>query len=354
MHLFLHLRITPPVVKTHMVHDAGFVRSHIPVMLICGFLGSGKTSLVNVMLSAEHQQRMVVVVNEFGDVDIDSRLVLHADDSVIALRNGCICCTVRHDLTTTLHQLLIRRRQSVDAWAFDRILIEASGLASPGPTVQSILADPFVSSQISWDAGVTMVHAQHIVRQLHEYPEASEQIAYCDHIVLNHCDRCATEDLVRAEAAVQSCNPNAIIQRASYARVDVASLFATRTWDTVWGIDRETGHLGDVAASAGATHTHGVDAMSLRAAQPVDLDRLQGWLRDMMDDADIDIMRIKGFVRCVQYVEAVMVQGVYQWFDMRLTDACEPHDSILVIIGRGLERKAVERGWAACQIAREG
>ncbi len=95
---------------------------------------------------------VVVVVNEFGEVDIDGRLVLHAGDNVIALSNGCICCTVRNDLCSTLHKLLIRRRQAVDAMAFERILIEASGLASPGPTVQAILADPFLSSQLTWDA----------------------------------------------------------------------------------------------------------------------------------------------------------------------------------------------------------
>lgn len=228
--------------------------------LICGFLGSGKTSLVNAILSAQHQSRIVVVVNEFGEVDIDGRLVLYADDNVIALSNGCICCTVRNDPCATLHQLLIRRRQAVDAMVFDRILIEASGLASPGPTVQAILADPFLSSQLAWDAGIAMAHAQHIARQLRDHPEASEQIAYADHIVLNHCDRCAPEDVDRAEVAVRSCNPNAVVQRTSHARVDVPSLLATRTWDTVYG-----GYHRDAARQDDASpdHTHGVSALSL-------------------------------------------------------------------------------------------
>ncbi len=323
----------------------------IPVTLICGFLGSGKTSLVNVILSSQHHQRIVVVVNEFGDVDIDSRLVLHADDSVIALRNGCICCTVRNDLNSTLHQLLIRRRQTVDALAFDRILIEASGLASPGPTVQSILADPFLSAQLSWDAGVAMAHAQHIVRQLRAHPEAAEQIACADHIVLNHCDRCLPEDLDRAEAVVRSCNPNAVIQRASHARVEVEPLLATRTWDMVWGFDRDAAHP---VALSHATHTQGVSSLSLHSERSVDLSRLQAWLRSMIDDPSIDIMRIKGIVRCPAYAEAVVVQGVYQWFDMRLAAECGPLESILVVIGRGLNRETLQRDWAACQLAPEG
>lgn len=309
--------------------------------LISGFLGSGKTSLVNAILRAQHQQRIVVVVNEFGDVDIDGRLVLHADDNVIALSNGCICCTVRNDLCSTLHQLLIRRRQAVDAMAFDRILIEASGLASPGPTVQAILADPFLSSQLVWDAGIAMAHAQHIARQLRDHPEASEQLAYADHIVLNHCDGCTPEDVDQAETAVRSCNPSAVVQRTSHAQVDVASLLATRTWDTVG-----RGSGGD--ADTSMAHTHGVSALSLDSAQPVDLSRLQAWLRGLLDHPGIDVMRIKGIVRCPQHCEAVIVQGVYQWLEMRLGDACGPPASILVIIGRDLDREAIRRGWSEC------
>ncbi|ETW93357.1 MAG: hypothetical protein ETSY1_39570 [Candidatus Entotheonella factor] len=336
----------------NMTQDASSVPTQVPVTLICGFLGSGKTSLVNVILNAQLGQRIVVVVNEFGEVDIDSRLVLHADDSVIALRNGCICCTVRSDLNSTLHQLLIRRRQTVDALAFKRILIEASGLASPGPTVQSILADPFLSSQLLWEAGVTLVHAQHIVRQLHEYPEVSEQMAYADQIVLNHCDRCSSEDLEGAESAVRSCNPHAAIHRTSHAQVDVPSLLTARTWDTIWGLDREAVRPRDAVITA--AHTHGVDSLSLYSAHPVDLDRLQVWLRSIIDDPSIDMMRIKGLVRCPQHAEAVMVQGVYQWFDMRLADGCGPQDSILVVIGRGFNREAIRQSWANCQIPYEG
>lgn len=261
---------------------------------------------------------------------------------------------MRSDLNATLHQLLIRRRQAVDALAFERILIEASGLASPGPTVQSILADPFLSSQLSWDAGVALVHAQHMVRQLREYPEASEQIAYADHIVLNHCDRCSAKDLDGVETVVRSCNPNAAIQRTSHAQVDVASLLATRTWDTIWGFDRDAARLGDAVITSVATHTHGVGALSLHSEQPVDLDRLQEWLRGIMDDPNIDIMRIKGIVICPQYAESVIVQGVYQWFDMRLADDGEPQDSILVVIGRGLQREAMRQSWVNCQITHKG
>lgn len=233
-----------------MVQSANFVHTQVPVTLICGFLGSGKTSLVNAILSAQHRQRIVIIANE--------------------------------------------------------------------------------------------------------HPEASAQIASADHIVLKHCDRCPPKDLDRAEVAVRSCNPNAVVQRTSHARVDVASWLATRTWDTVWGLDRHAGYPDDTASMSAAHHTHGVGALSLHSERPVDLNRLQAWLRGIFDDLNTDIMRIKGMVRCPQYAEMVIVQGVYQWCDMRLGDACKPQVSMLVLIGRGLNREAMLRSWANCQITPEG
>ncbi len=153
-----------------------------------------------------------------------------------------------------------------------------------------------------------------------------------------------------AEAAVRDCNPTAAIQRTSHARVEVASWLTTRTWDTVWGFDRDDAHRHDAAAWSSATHTEGVGSLALSSAWPIELSRLQAWLRSMVDDPNIDIMRIKGIVRCPQYAEAVIVQGVYQWFDMRLAESCGPQDSILVVIGRGLNREAIRQGWSACQV----
>ncbi len=185
--------------------------------------------------------------------------------------------------------------------------------------------------------------------QLRDHPEASDQIAYADHIVLNHCDRCAPEDVDRAEAAVRSCQPHATVRRTSHAQVDVASLFATRTWGAV---DWEHNSGRDAESQDNmprATHTHGVSAISLRTERAVDLDRLQMWLRDLLDHPDTDIMRIKGIVRCPQHREALIVQGVYQWLEMRLGAERGPQTSMLVMIGRGLDEAAARQGWADCQ-----
>ena len=146
----------------------------VPVTLLVGFLGSGKTTLANRILSEQHDQRIAVIVNEFGDVGIDGQLIVGVDDNVVELSNGCLCCTVLGDLADTLRQLLVRRRQTVDAKPFERIVIEASGLASPGPVLQGMLVDPSLHAHVQVDGVITMAHAKHIVQQLEDHPEASE------------------------------------------------------------------------------------------------------------------------------------------------------------------------------------
>src|SRR5215467_3117528 len=217
-----------------MAHDTSqqVTADPVPVTLLVGFLGSGKTTLANRILSAQHDQRIAVIVNEFGDVGIDGRLIVGVDDNIVELSNGCLCCTVQGDLADTLRQLVVRRRQTVDATPFERIVIEASGLASPGPVLQGILVDPALNAHVQIDGVITMAHAKHIVQQLANHPEASEQVAYADHIIVNHCDQCDNDTLTAAEAALHTCNPQANIERTTRAEVDVVRLLNTRTWDS--------------------------------------------------------------------------------------------------------------------------
>jgi G3E family GTPase len=217
-----------------MAHDTSpqGTADSVPVTLLVGFLGSGKTTLANRMLTAQHDQRMAVIVNEFGDVRIDGQLIMRVEDNVVELRNGCLCCTVQGDLADTLQQLLARRRQTVDAQPFERIVIEASGLASPGPVLQRMLVDPALHAQVHVDGVITMAHAKHIVQQLQDHPEASEQVAYADHMIVDHCDQCEGDALAAAEAALHACNPYADLDRAIRAAVYVVRVLRQQTWDS--------------------------------------------------------------------------------------------------------------------------
>ena len=267
-----------------MAHDTfqQVTAAPVPVTLLVGFLGSGKTTLANRILSEHHDQRIAVIVNEFGDVGIDGKLIVGVEDNIVELSNGCLCCTVQGDLADTLRQLLVRRRQTVDAKPFERIVIEASGLASPGPVLQGMLVDPTLHAHVQVDGVITMAHAKHIVQQLADHPEASDQVAYADHIIVNHCDQCEGDALAAAEAALHACNPHADIERATRAEVDVVRVLNQQTWDSArvkaalaHGVvcgDHDHEHDHD------HIHTQGVGTLTLRAEAPMDLQQLTKWL----------------------------------------------------------------------------
>lgn len=322
----------------------------VPVTLLVGFLGSGKTTLANRILSEQHNQRIAVIVNEFGDVGIDGQLIVGVDDNVVELSNGCLCCTMRGDLTDTLRQLLLRRRQTVNAKSFERIVIEASGLASPGPVLQGILVDPTLNAQVQIDGVITMAHAKHIVQQLAEHPEASEQVAYADHIILNHCDQCEGDELATAAATIHACNQQADIEQATRAAVDVVRVLNQQTWDSarlqvalangVLGCDHEHEHT--------HLHTQGVGTLALRAEAPMDLQQLTKWLPRLSQRMGHELMRLKGILNCQSHDQAVVIQGVYEWLEVRQKAGAPPATSVLVLIGRNLDAAELSHAWAEC------
>lgn len=327
----------------------------IPITLLAGFLGSGKTTLANRILSEPHGERIAVIVNEFGEVGIDGRLVIGVEENVVQLSNGCLCCTVRGDLATTLHALLERRRQE-DAAPFARVLIEASGLASPGPAVQTILADRYLTAHYRMDGVITLVNAPHIVRQLAEHPEASAQIGYADHVIVNHCDQCEPAGVAAAQAAIRACNPHASIEQTSHARVEISRLLHTHTWDTVsprFGSDAAsvpaaTPHTHEDGHEHSEPHTCGVSTLTLRLEVPLDVNRLKLWLLFIVKRRSHELMRFKGILRCHGSEVAVIVQGVYQWLELRPAQQPPPAESVLVLIGRNLDATELQREWAEC------
>jgi G3E family GTPase len=337
-----------------MAHDTSqqVTAVPVPVTLLVGFLGSGKTTLANRILTEHHDQRIAVIVNEFGDVGIDGRLIVGVEDNIVELSNGCLCCTVQGDLADTLRQLLERRRQTVAAQPFERIVIEASGLASPGPVLQGMLVDPSLNVHVRVDGVITMAHAKHIVQQLADNPEASEQVAYADHIILNHCDQCEGDALAAAEAVLHACNPHADLERATRAEVDVVRVLNQQTWDSA-RVKAALAHgvlCGDPTHEHTHAHLHtqGVGTLALRAESPIDLQRLTGWLLDLAKHRGHEMMRLKGILHCQSHAQAVVIQGVYQWLEVRL-EAGEPPDvSALVLIGRFLNEEEISRAWADC------
>ncbi len=199
--------------------------SRIPVTVLTGFLGAGKTTLLNRLLTANHGKRIAVIENEFGEIGIDNALVINADEEIFEMNNGCICCTVRGDLIRILGQLLKRRDK------FDYILVETTGLADPGPVAQTFFSDDEMKRSFRLDGIVTLVDAKHISLHLDDAPEAKEQIAFADRILLNKIDLVTPAELTALEDRVRSINSVAQVHRTTQASLGVDDVLNIHAFD---------------------------------------------------------------------------------------------------------------------------
>lgn len=305
----------------------------VPVTLLTGFLGAGKTTLLNRLLADPATPPTAVVVNEFGALGIDGRLVVGASDEVVELRNGCVCCEVREDLRVTVLGLLDRKKRWLRPLKFDRIVVETSGLATPGPLVQTFLLDATLAAETRVDGVVALAHAGKVREQLWRHPEVAAQLACADRIVLNHLDHAA--DVDAAEAAVRAVAPLAEVWRSVRAEVPIAPLLDIGGADpTRWSIPTVT------------THSAGVVTWSARGGT-IELGKLKMFLQFTAARKGWEILRLKGIFRCPGVATGVVAQGVYQWLELGPGPMAPPAESALVVIGRNLDADELARGWEA-------
>lgn len=324
-----------------------------PVTILTGFLGAGKTTLLNRILTEEHGLRIAVIENEFGEIGIDHELVINADEELFEMNNGCICCTVRGDLIRILGSLMKRKDK------FDHILIETTGLADPGPVVQTFFVDDELKSKLHVNGVVTLVDAKHVLAHLEDSSEVREQIAFADVLLLNKCDLVEPEELHRLERRIRAMNALTEIFRTTNAAIEISRIIHIGGFN----LDRATevdphflepeSHV-DEHGHEHHDHEHDEQITSVGIQNDGDCDgkKLNDWLSTLVREQGADIFRMKGVFSLKGNPDRVIFQGVHMIIDAANGGPWgkRPRRNSLVFIGRNLDRAELEKGFQSCLV----
>jgi G3E family GTPase len=312
-----------------------------PVTVLTGYLGAGKTTLLNRLLSENHGKKYAVVINEFGELGVDNDLVVDSDEEVFEMNNGCICCTVRGDLIRIVGGLMKRAQK------FDGIIVETTGLANPAPVAQTFFVDEDVRAKTRLDAIITVVDAKHLLTRLEDSPEAAEQIAFADVIVLNKLDLVTPEELQAVEARIRQINRFADIHKATRADVPADRLLGLNAFD----LQRVLASVPDFLEEDSHTHNEHLTSISLSTDKPLDAEKFNTWIGHILQTQGQDLLRTKGILSYKNEDRRFAFQAVHMIADgdfLAPWEADEKRTSRLVFIGRDLNRPALRRGFESC------
>jgi G3E family GTPase len=336
--------------------------SRTPVTLLTGFLGSGKTTVLNHVLKRPEMAATAVIVNEFGEIGIDHLLVEKATDDVVLMQSGCLCCTVRGDIADTLVNLFVDRAKG-RVPGFERVVIETTGLADPAPILHALMSDPIVAERYMVDGVVTTVDAVNGGDTLDRQIEAVKQAAVADRLLLTKCDLASAEARRALEARLAALNPGAPIIEVNAGAVDPEFLFNlglfdpnTKTVEVRRWLGEET--FPDEHVSGHGHHRHDVNrhdahisSFCIVRERPVSWTALSGWLDALASMRGADLLRVKAIVAIEERPgQPVVLHGVQHLFHPPVLLPQWPsddHRTRIVFITRDLPRATIEESLAA-------
>ena len=324
----------------------------VQVSLLTGFLGSGKTTLINALLKHDDMSETAVLVNEFGEIGLDHILVEKIDEETVLLNAGCLCCSVRGDLVRALRELYIKRAKG-DIPPVRRVLIETTGLADPAPIIHTLMTDPIISNRFALDGIVTTVDAVHAAGQLDTQPESVKQAAVADRIVVTKPDLAADDALSDLEDRLRRINPGAPIHRAVMGALHPDALFDAGLYDPrTKSLDVQR-WLREEAYAGHDHHHHDVNrhddrirAHCLVLDTPFRWEIFVTWIQTLIAINGEDLLRIKGIVNIEDQDGPIAVHGVQHLFHdpVRLPDwPDDDRRSRIVFITRGIDREVIEK-----------
>ena len=340
----------------------------IPTTILTGFLGAGKTTLLNRILQEQHGHKIAVIENEFGQENIDNEiLVQDSTEQIVEMNNGCICCTVRGDWIVALTSLAQRR--DAGELQFDRVIIEPTGLANPGPVAQTFFMDDEVAAHYLLDAVITVVDARHAMHQLNEHEEAQRQVGFADRMLLSKTDLVSAGELEELSERLKRINPRAPINKLDFGHAPLSEVLDLRGFNLnekleidpdFLATDEHTHHEHDCDEHCShdhnhhhAHHTDDIAAFVFKSERPFNTARLDEFLGGVVQVYGPRMLRYKGVLWMDGADRKVVFQGVHQmmgsdiggkWLDG------EPRNSKMVFIGKNLPKDIFIRGLEQCLV----
>lgn len=338
--------------------------SPIPVTLLSGFLGAGKTTVLNHLLKQPDGLRFAIVENEFGAVNIDSQLISSSNGGIVELTNGCVCCTINDDLVRGLQDLAAQRTSG--KLSFDWIVIETTGLADPGAVAQTFFASPELREGFMLDGIIVVVDALHASKQLDEHPVVQRQVGFADRMLLSKCDLADPAALNELSDRLIRINPRALLQRLDHGRAEANSLIG------IGGFNLDTSLLASDIKSSGkqiisfiskptssrdlpqrsqlpSLHENSISSFLLEAGE-VDLDGIGVFVQNMIDDLGDDLLRYKGILAIPDEPRKLIFQGVQRIAGFDFGETWGENDkklSRIVVIGRNLPEARLRQDFIA-------